>query len=52
MNINAPAFVPQNMSSRANSSSPLVSRAQILHQPDLRRSNSKNQSYHAQGDQH
>ncbi|CAG8475669.1 8183_t:CDS:2, partial [Racocetra fulgida] len=40
------------MSSRANSSSPLVSRAQILHQPDLRRSNSKNQSYHAQGDQH
>ncbi|CAG8541906.1 16933_t:CDS:2, partial [Cetraspora pellucida] len=51
MNINAPAFVPQNVSSRTNSSSPLVSRAQILHQPDLRRSVSKNQSNHAQGDQ-
>ncbi|CAG8613891.1 10189_t:CDS:2, partial [Dentiscutata heterogama] len=51
MNINAPAFVPQNVPSRTNSSSPLVSRAQILHQPDVKRSVSKNQNYHAQGDQ-
>ncbi|CAG8798173.1 45730_t:CDS:10, partial [Gigaspora margarita] len=51
MNINAPAFVPQNVPSRTNSSSPIVSRAQILHQPDIKRSVSKNQSYHAQGDQ-
>lgn len=51
MNINAPAFVPQNVPSRTNSSSPIVSRAQILHQPDVKRSVSKNQSYHAQGDQ-
>ncbi|CAB4490042.1 hypothetical protein RhiirA5_354521 [Rhizophagus irregularis] len=63
MNANARAFVPQNMSTRTNTtSSPSISRVQRSSgrnfvsnqsslQPEVRKNNFRNQNFHSQGDQ-
>lgn len=63
MNANARAFVPQNMTTRTNTtSSPSISRVQRSSgrnfvsnqnslQPEVRKNNFRNQNFHSQGDQ-